>query len=125
MLQTTPDADIRDETSQATDDALYCSVCGHLITRTRWRLMRKGDHEHTVFNPAGQLFQIACYSDAPGAAPAGGASDEFTWFPGYSWRIALCRDCGRHMGWQFLGDDDFFGLIKIHLTGINAGKNAG
>ena len=62
---------------------------------------------------------------APGAAPAGGASDEFTWFPGYSWRIALCRDCGRHMGWQFLGDDDFFGLIKTHLTGINAGKNAG
>ncbi|MBT7232729.1 MAG: hypothetical protein HN861_06800 [Rhodospirillaceae bacterium] len=116
MLQTKPEDEAGGEIAEATDDALYCSDCGHLITRTSWQISRRGDHAHTVFNPAGQLFQIGCYSDAPGATPGGDTSTEFTWFPDYAWRIALCGSCGRHMGWQFLGDDDFFGLITDHLS---------
>ena len=117
MLQTKPEDEASGETAVATDDALYCSDCFHLITRTRWQISAKGDHAHTVFNPAGRLFQIGCYSDAPGATPGGDASEKFTWFPDYVWRIALCRNCGRHMGWQFLGDDEFYGLITAHLSG--------
>lgn len=117
MLQTKPEDQAGGDVDEATDDALYCSDCGHLITRASWRISRRGDHAHTVFNPAGQLFQIGCYSDAPGATPDGGTSTAFTWFPGYAWRIALCGSCRRHMGWQFFGDDDFFGLITARLSG--------
>ena len=53
MLQTKPDNEADGEAAEATDDALYCSDCGHLISRARWRLSRRGDHAHTVFNPAG------------------------------------------------------------------------
>ncbi|MAF50281.1 MAG: hypothetical protein CMM10_18660 [Rhodospirillaceae bacterium] len=116
MLQTAPDRESKNQTSAEEIDELYCSACGHLVTRARWRLSRKGDHQHTVFNPAGRLFRIVCFSDAPGAAPEGTPSDEFTWFPGYKWLIAICRNCGRHMGWQFVGGDIFFALIKSHLT---------
>ena len=120
MLQTKTDDEASGETMPATDDALYCTGCGHLISRTRWQISCRGDHAHTVFNPAGHLFQIGCYSDAPGAIPGGDASEEFTWFPGYAWRVALCGNCGRHMGWQFLGDDEFFGLITAHLSGTKS-----
>ena len=120
MLQTKSEDEASGEIAEATDDALYCSGCLHLITRVRWQISRKGDHAHTVFNPAGQLFKIGCYSDAPGATPSGDASEEFTWFPGTVWRIALCQNCGRHMGWQFLADEEFFGLITAHLSGKNA-----
>lgn len=46
------------------------------------------------------------------------ASTKFSWFPGYSWRIAYCNQCGRHKGWKFkavkrdLQPDSFYGLSR-------------
>ena len=99
--ETTSDEAAKAATTEATNAAPYCSACGQLITSTLRRISRKGNHEHTVFNPAGQVFQIACYSEAPSAAPAGDAADKYTWFPDLSWHVTFCRDCGRYMGWQF------------------------
>ncbi|NQV55620.1 MAG: hypothetical protein HQ503_07155 [Rhodospirillales bacterium] len=115
MLEIHTENSVEDETIQNDDDALYCSACGHFITRVRWRISRRGDHEHTVFNQAGLLFRIACYADAPGITIAGQPSDEFTWFPGYDWTISCCANCSRHMGWKFTGEDVFFGLIASNL----------
>jgi len=33
--------------------------------------------------------------------PVGAASDDFTWFAGFAWRVALCRACGEHLGWSY------------------------
>jgi len=99
--------------------AFYCARCGAFMTRSRFGIRMNGDHEHVVFNPAGILFRIACFSDAPGAVAVGNASAQFSWFKGFTWRIALCRTCGVQMGWMYEGTGApavFFGLIRSMLV---------
>ncbi|MBL6958482.1 MAG: hypothetical protein ISR52_05830 [Rhodospirillales bacterium] len=101
------------------DDPLYCAVCGNLATRERWRMAKDGSHEHTFFNPIGLTFLVLCFKEAPGCTTAGDATEEHTWFPGFSWRYALCRGCGEHLGWLYESRDGltaFFGLIGPRLT---------
>lgn len=44
------------------------------------------------------------------------ASTEFSWFPGYAWQIAVCKECDTHIGWKFIAvtknlkPKTFFGL---------------
>lgn len=46
------------------------------------------------------------------------ASTRYSWFPGYSWRIAYCNICSRHKGWKFtavrkdLKPEFFYGLSR-------------
>lgn len=46
------------------------------------------------------------------------ASTQYSWFPGYSWRIAYCNICSRHKGWKFtavrkdLKPEFFYGLSR-------------
>jgi hypothetical protein len=116
MLQIVENTNIETEGSAETGDELFCAACGHLLTRGRWRISMNGDHEHTVFNPAGRVFTVLCFKEAPGVAPIGDASGDFTWFKGYVWRIGACRGCDSHIGWRFEGETVFFGLIKSNLT---------
>jgi hypothetical protein len=32
---------------------------------------------------------------------SGTPTDEYSWFPGYSWTIATCKGCSEHLGWVF------------------------
>ncbi len=101
------------------DDAIYCATCGHLVTRGRWRIHMNGEHQHTVFNPAGILFRLLCFKEAPGVTAIGDPTSDFTWFRGYDWQVGLCAGCEAHLGWQFAGDQEppvFFGLIKPRLS---------
>ncbi len=115
----------RPETGTAGDDRLYCAVCGHPVTRQRWRIAVNGAHEHVVFNPAGRLFRIGCFAAADGAAAVGAPTLAFTWFKGFAWRVATCAGCGGHLGWRYAGDGggDFFGLILNALS--ETPKNSG
>jgi hypothetical protein len=76
-----------------------------------------GRHLHAFFNPAGIAFEIRCFRQAPGAAPQGEPSAEFTWFSGYRWQIALCTTCQSHLGWLFTNGSVFYGLIATRLIG--------
>lgn len=116
MLQFNPDENTERESDTSEEDEIFCAICSKSITRGRWRVERNDDHEHTVFNPAGQIFEIACYKEAPGVGVFGKPSYEFTWFKGYSWQITFCLNCETHLGWRFSGSDIFFGLIKSKLT---------
>jgi hypothetical protein len=113
------------DTEDTTDDALYCAECGHLITRTRWAISMDG-HERVFINPAGRVFRVCCFSEAPGASDVGAFTSEHTWFPGFEWNFAICTACSTHIGWQFLAQDrskSFLGLMKTALTARpNAGK---
>ena len=103
-------------------DPLICAACGAVVTSRRYAVERGGSHEHTFVNPAGIIWRIACFSRAGGCREAGSSTDEFTWFPGYRWKHALCAACGEHLGWSYGsvghagGPDAFWGLIPDKLA---------
>jgi hypothetical protein len=98
--------------------AVVCRECGYTITVAEAVIPIAGSHTHTFFNPAGIVFEIICVSRAPGCAVFGAAGTEFSWFSGFTWRVALCGNCRTHLGWCFeSGDFSFFGLILKKLSG--------
>lgn len=89
-----------------------CAACDHALTDENARTEKDGKHRHDFVNPSGLAFRIACYRDAPGCVEIGEAETFWSWFSGYSWRIASCAECAAHLGWSYRGRDDaFFGLI--------------
>jgi hypothetical protein len=94
---------------------LVCSNCEHPISTEEQRIEISGAHSHTCTNPHGIIFQIGCFSRAPGCAPVGPPSMEYTWFPGCNWQVAVCGNCHIHIGWLFRGEDRFYGLILTRL----------
>jgi hypothetical protein len=103
-------------TADGAEEAIRCRVCGQVVTGHEQRLAVDGSPVHTFFNPAGIVFELGCFRRAPGCAGSGTTSAEFTWFPGYLWQIAFCRNCRKHLGWHFISaEDSFFGLILARL----------
>ncbi len=97
-------------------DAIYCKACGGTVTGRDKKIVVQGSHTHTFFNPSGIVFEVGCFSSAPGCHSAGRATSHFTWFAGYVWRFALCRKCNNHLGWYFeKGEHSFLGLILANL----------
>lgn len=47
---------------------------------------------------------------------SGEPTSYFSWFSGYLWQFALCRECGAQMGWFYDGQSKFYGLIKEQLV---------
>uniref|UniRef100_A0A1B0D3S5 Uncharacterized protein n=1 Tax=Phlebotomus papatasi TaxID=29031 RepID=A0A1B0D3S5_PHLPP len=49
-------------------------------------------------------------------------STQFSWFPGYAWKITVCARCQRHLGWQFVAEKknlrprSFFGLTQRSIV---------
>lgn len=103
--------------SKEEEERIYsCIRCGSTVTSVRSEMTVEGQFKHSFTNPHGYMFTIGCFSDAPGCIAAGPGSEEFTWFPGFSWRICVCTSCGMHLGWQFSRETSvFFGLILNNL----------
>ncbi len=98
------------------DEGLVCRQCGYAITKQSQSTEVRGSHSHTFFNPAGIVFEIGCFQNAPGIWVHGPSSSDFSWFSGYRWQIALCNGCTTHLGWYFSSvDGAFFGLILKKL----------
>ncbi len=99
------------------DRELDCAACGHPITHTKHRTSVGGLFQHTCVNPAGILFEIGCFTEAQGCRHLGPESDDFTWFDGYTWQVAVCQSCRAHLGWRFWSaDNEFWGLILNRLA---------
>lgn len=101
-----------------TGDHVLCRQCRHPITLLSEQISVQGSHRHTFANPHGIVFEIGCFGSAGGCAYTGPASDEFTWFAGFSWKIAVCGRCLTHLGWLFTstGFSRFHGLILDRLA---------
>ncbi|MGI9335848.1 MAG: cereblon family protein [Gammaproteobacteria bacterium] len=80
---------------------LCCHVCRTCIVLATARMSFDGGHTHRFINPGGIAFQIALFDDAPGCSHEGEPTEYFSWFPGYTWRIAACSQCSAHLGWSF------------------------
>ena len=110
---------VRSETETMEPERVYrCAACRAEVTKPCWGMDVDGERERAFFNPAGIVFRVLCFREAPGAIGFGEASSDFTWFRSYAWRLALCRSCCGHIGWRYEGAVDppvFFGLIKDKL----------
>ncbi len=110
------------EPSSYAKDRLYsgriiiCRQCRAKVTMSGYKISISGSYTHTFVNPHGLLFEITCFKAAEGCLTAGKPTEEFTWFPGHTWQVALCRKCLIHLGWLFTGSHDFFfGLITDRI----------
>ncbi len=111
---------VEDEAGEKTiedDRFIRCGQCLNAIAKPTDRIVIGGTHRHTFANPHGILFEIACFSFADGCRYLGPATEEFTWFRGYAWKIAVCGKCLFHLGWQYISLDknSFYGLIVDRL----------
>lgn len=99
------------------DSFLLCRQCFALITTPAERIAVSGANQHTFANPHGIIFEIGCFRNAWGCSAAGAPTNEFTWFAGYFWQVAVCASCLIHMGWRFTSPDSagFYGLILDRL----------
>ncbi|MHC1710890.1 MAG: cereblon family protein [Solidesulfovibrio sp.] len=105
---------------------LRCARCQHPVTTENWRITVSGVHRHVFANPSGFVFEIGCFSDAPGCAAVGAPTPDFSWFPGTSWQVAVCTVCGLHLGWRYETTTGgfFYGLILNRLTSAGESPNA-
>lgn len=112
-----PEALPADDTEEKAMRRVLCRECLHAVTREEDRTEVHGAHQHTFANPSGMVFTIGCFQAAEGCGAAGSPSDEFTWFKGYAWRVAVCTGCLAHLGWLFSSPSGaaFWGLILDHL----------
>ena len=106
------------ETEHRPERAVLCRRCRGEVTSARHADAVDGAHRHTFFNPAGILFEIGCYREAPGCTVHGAPTEEFSWFRGFAWRYAVCGACHQHLGWRFesAAGTAFFGLILNRLV---------
>ncbi len=100
------------------EEKLLCRECRQVITSPVERTEVQGAHLHTCANPAGILYQIGCFRKVRGCGYVGPATAEWSWFKGFSWRVAVCNNCLTHLGWQYLtsGHSRFHGLILNRLV---------
>jgi hypothetical protein len=102
-------------------DWVACAACRALVAYSHARLSVNGAHSHSFINPAGLIFRVSCFAAAPGVVSVGEASDDFTWFAGFAWRVALCRACGEHLGWSYHGlGSGFVALIEDRIIDTRA-----
>ena len=106
-----------EDPSPEEEEYILCRRCHQAITKPAERIAMQGSHRHTFANPHGIVFEIGCFRNAKGCGYAGVASDDFSWFSGYSWRVCFCTMCLTHLGWMFSlkGGHIFHGLILDRL----------
>lgn len=107
-----------DERNSTGDDSvkILCGACRHELTTGEASTTVDGAHRHVKVNPHGHVFHIRCFQPVPGVVAIGQPSEEFTWFSGYRWQIALCASCQVHVGWAFSGNGEFGALIQDRIV---------
>ena len=87
------------------EEVMICRLCNNAVTRPFHRIIVDNSFSHAFANPHGHVFEIGCFSKAEGCVSVSDSSSEFTWFPGYSWKIGACTGCAAHLGWVFSLDN--------------------
>jgi len=102
---------------RAARPVMRCAFCNEPVTETTAAIEVAGLHRHMFTNPAGISYEIALFRHTA-CITHGVATDEYTWFTGYHWQLALCQYCKAHLGWRYTrsGADHFYGLICSHLV---------
>lgn len=97
--------------------ALLCAACKTVVTWQGQAIEPLGRHIHTFTNPEGLEYTIAGFALAD-CLVVGEAIQAWSWFHNYTWQVAICRGCQRHLGWFYQNracNDAFYGLILSNL----------
>lgn len=116
MLDSTrrsPDARLDDD--EDGEQVACCRRCESVVARSCDRVVIGAGDLHTFVNPQGEVFELVCFSRADGAPAVGEPTLAYTWFPGHTWRVAMCRSCAAQLGWRYEGPRSFWGLIRGQL----------
>jgi cereblon len=98
-----------------------CRTCRNPIA-SRSALFGSSDRPQVFANPHGLVFEILTFRAARGLLGVGGIIPEFSWFPGYAWRVVCCSGCHTHLGWHFtavtadVSPREFFGLLVDEIA---------
>lgn len=102
--------------------AYQCFACGGLVTYSDRLVPIAGRSRHFFVNPIGVECDFHTFYSCRGAVALGEPTLADTWFPGFSWRMAFCRRCGRHLGWYYEAvsasesPGEFWGMLLSQLT---------
>lgn len=119
-----PDRQRGEETDARDRRALRCAACGQAVSSMDAAFTAPGaDAPTSMFaNPHGHVFEVLTVRRAWAIGAIGEPTTEFTWFPGYAWRVAFCTGCATHLGWAFdarsagLEPRAFWGLVRDAIT---------
>lgn len=106
--------------------AFQCAACGSLVTHSDRLLGFNGRNRHLFVNPAGVECDFHTFFSCPGAVALGEGTEEHTWFSGYAWRMAFCRNCFQHLGWFYEGVSgterprEFWGILLVRIMTARA-----
>jgi len=109
---------------EAADVWLVCAECGARIADPEAQLEVNGAQAHTFINPAGIIFRVGCFREAPGARAVGEASEHWTWFAGFVWQAAICHGCGQHLGWFYRNPSASFVALILDRVAERGGPAA-
>jgi len=119
--QRVPGETVHDESVTSDDERwLCCKNCGTSIALVS-AILPEGEMPLVFANPHGVVFELVLLGHAQALRLIGSRTEEFSWFQGYAWRVALCGGCGIHLGWRFeavRGGSPalFFGLLRSGLV---------
>ncbi|CAH0664252.1 unnamed protein product [Spodoptera exigua] len=101
---------------------LCCSSCMAQIARKEHIFPMSSEGVHSNYtNLGGYMHDILTVSEACNVETNGAPSAEYSWFPGYTWTVALCANCMVHVGWRFealkrsLRPAQFYGLCRNYV----------
>jgi len=104
--------------------AYYCIGCDGLITHSDRLIVIGGTNRHLFVNPSGVECDFHTFYSCPGAIAVGEATEAYSWFSGYYWRMAFCRHCGQHLGWHYEAVSkyerplEFWGILAENLKSM-------
>ena len=96
-------------------DDWLCIACNKRITSDKARFEYNNQTEFQFVNPSGFYFDIITFEFANGCLEVGEPTIDHTWFDRHRWSFAICSRCSNHLGWKYVGEHSFYGLIKSRL----------
>lgn len=104
------------------EKAFRCVACQAMVTTSdRFQAIGRVTR-HRYVNPAGVECDFHTFHSCPGAVWLGDPTLMHTWFPGYGWSMAFCRNCGQHLGWYYRSVSgverprEFWGILASKIT---------
>jgi hypothetical protein len=101
--------------SDAANDWL-CACCHNRVASEKDRFAFEGRSEFLFKNPEGVRFPIMTFPRTLGCRERGVPTLEHTWFSGHAWSYCLCDQCHIHLGWYYVGPNEFAGLIRDRIV---------